>query len=79
MKKILIWLWKFLNNWLVANITISFIVLIIAWLFTSVNPIVCFGISFMIIGGLVIIFVQLRQVWWLITKTGDYEKNNKKK
>jgi len=35
--------------------------------------------TFMGIAILIILFVFMRQLWWYITSTGDYEKTNTKK
>lgn len=57
------------------------------WQFVFFIGIICavtFGIAtgLAVIGLLtilIVLFVWLRQLWWFITKTGDYENKNKKR
>jgi len=56
---------------LIAGI-ISFI---IGWIWTANIAV----IVFMCLIGVIIGYVWLRQLWWYITSTGDYEKDNNKK
>ena len=69
---ILKWMLNF-PQYLIISIMIAVIVGLITW-----N--VVFGF-FTLLGIMVIliVFVFLRQLWWWITSTGDYEKNDIKK
>ena len=79
MKKIWKALGWFVQHWLVAIITISVIVTIVTFICGVENFHIVGMLTFMGLGGLVILFTWLRQLWWWITSTGDYEKDNTKK
>jgi hypothetical protein len=79
MKRFLNWLWNGLKYfwaslpkiWLVVFIITAIVGLIFG---INIGIFTLFGLS-----CIIIIFVLLRQAWWYITSTGDYEKDNTEK
>jgi hypothetical protein len=69
----------FFNHWLFANIVISTLVTLVTLILGFNNFYIIGMLTFAGYGVLVIIFINLRQLWWFITSTGDYEKKVDKK
>jgi len=66
----------FFQHWLLANIVISALVTTITFILGFDNFYIIGMLTFIGIGTLVIIFINVRQLWWFITSTGDYAKEN---
>jgi cytochrome b561 len=79
MKKIWNWLKDFFSHWLYANIVISALVTLITFICRVKEFYVVGLVTFAGLGVLVILIVWLRQLWWWITSTGDYEKKDTEK
>ena len=65
----------FLNVWKRFALPLVIILTgVIIWVVTG-NGVPAFIVMFVMIGGIVL-FVMGRQLWWRITKTGDYEDHS---
>lgn len=68
----------FFQHWLLANIVISTLVTLITFVLGYDNFYIIGVLTFVGLGVLVIVYINLRQLWWWITSTGDYERDNNK-
>lgn len=66
----------FFQHWLLANIVISTLVTLITLILGYDNFYIIGILTFCGIGILVIAITWLRQLWWWITKTGDYARDS---
>ena len=79
MKKVFTWIWDRIK-WVLTSIPLYIsLSLLISIIIGLVTWNVVYGFFAMIgIVILIIIFIFGRQLWWWITKTGDYENSDKK-
>jgi len=79
MKKIFNIIINFFNHWLIAMIVIAVLVTLVTWI-CGVEKFYIVGIiTFAAHGILNILFVWVRELYWFITKTGDFKKKNNDK
>jgi len=67
---------KWLNgiNFIFTSLGIGIITIIISFIFKAEDPVANGGLAIIISFAIVALYVLGRQIYWKITKTGDYSK-----